>query len=141
MGIVRITQKSAGVSRAGDDQSRSKDVAAIVGATSEFDRLMPADWTIAEILESLAALVRCDLLFWTRFDVTTPRVIAEIGYPHGPIAAPTEDWIEHRLEHPICSGLHGPVVALSDVLGPRACTGPGSTRPVCGARAGSTRSG
>jgi DNA-binding CsgD family transcriptional regulator len=97
----------------------SKDVAAIVGAATELDRIMPADWSITEILASLKSLVRCDLLFWTRFDVVAPGVIAEIGYPHGPIEAPAEEWIEHRSEHPICSGLHGPVVALSDVLGPR----------------------
>ena len=60
----------------------------------------------------------CDLLSWTRFDVQTPRKIAEVGHPHAPLAAGLDDWIAHRHEHPICSGLPGPVVSLSDVIDP-----------------------
>jgi DNA-binding CsgD family transcriptional regulator len=62
--------------------------------------------------------VSCDLLFWTRIDVHTPHKIAEVGYPHAPRAVAIDDWIAHRHEHPICSGRHGPVVSVSDVITP-----------------------
>jgi DNA-binding CsgD family transcriptional regulator len=97
---------------------RSGDLATIVDAAMRVDRAMPADVAIGEVLSALAGLVPCDLLFWTRFDVIAPRMLAEIGYPHAPINAPTDEWINHRHEHPICSGLHGPVVSLSSVLSP-----------------------
>jgi len=93
------------------------DVATILDTAGEVDRAMPADVRIPDLLGALAGLVPCDLVFWTRFDVTEPRILAEIGHPHGPLRAPdTAEWIAHRHEHPICSGLHGPVVAHSDVL-------------------------
>ncbi len=94
------------------------DVAAIMDAVANVDRAMPADLQTADILAAVASIVPCDLVFWTRFDVTAPRLISEIGHPHGPINAPLVEWIARRHEHPICSGLHGPVVALSDVLSP-----------------------
>src|SRR5664279_5371279 len=97
---------------------RTADLTAILNAAETADRLMPAEAAIYDLLEALSALVSCDLLFWTRFDVQIPYKIAEVGYPHAPRAAGLADWIVHRPEHPICSGLHGPVVSLSDVIDP-----------------------
>jgi hypothetical protein len=48
---------------------------------------MPAEAAIHDLLGALSALVSCDLLFWTRFDVQTPYKIAEVGYPHAPLTA------------------------------------------------------
>jgi DNA-binding CsgD family transcriptional regulator len=97
---------------------RTADLEAILNAAETTDRAMPDEAAIHDLLETLSALVSCDLLFWTRFDVQTPHKIAEIGYPHAPTAVGMDDWIAHRPEHPICSGLHGPVVSLSDVIDP-----------------------
>ncbi len=97
---------------------RTADLEAILDAATMTDRAMPSQDAIHDLLVAISALVACDLLCWTRFDVQTPRKIAEIGYPHAPVSPVLDDWIAHRQEHPISSGLHGPVVSPSDVISP-----------------------
>jgi DNA-binding CsgD family transcriptional regulator len=98
---------------------RTADVRSVVSFSADVDHAMPHPMAMSDLLAALSRLIPCDMLFWTRFDVDTPLVLQEIGHPRSPWAAPTDEWIRHRPEHPICSGRHGPVVALSDVLSPR----------------------
>jgi DNA-binding CsgD family transcriptional regulator len=99
---------------------RTADLAAVVGASADIDHAMPAEVRIGDLLQTLASIVPCDLVFWNRFDVAgAAGIIAEAGYPHATLRAPTQEWMAHRHEHPICSGVHGKVVAHSDVLSPR----------------------
>jgi DNA-binding CsgD family transcriptional regulator len=96
---------------------RTADLAAIIDTSADLDHAMPAEVRVADLLSAVASIVPCDLIFWNRFDVsTTPGIVAEAGYPHRTTRASTTEWMAHRHEHPICSGLHGSVVSHSDIL-------------------------
>jgi DNA-binding CsgD family transcriptional regulator len=74
---------------------------------------------VAVILDAVAALVRCDVVFWSAF--RRPPNFAELALVNArdlraTWRAPEREWLDHLDEHPIMSGRHGPVVAISDVL-------------------------
>ncbi len=78
---------------------------------------MPGDEDVRELLRAVRSLVPCDVALWNRTELAPRRLVAEIGYPR-PAKLPAcsyEEWAEHVSEHPIMSGAHGPVVAVSDV--------------------------
>lgn len=73
------------------------------------------------VLEALAGVVACDVLFWNGFRLHPLRELAVVAqHGHEPARAPLEGWVRHLPEHPVMSGRHGPVVSVSDVLSPRA---------------------
>ena len=74
---------------------------------------------VAVILDAVAALVRCDVVFWSAF--RRPPNFAELALVNAKDLratwrAPEREWLDHLDEHPIMSGRYGPVVAISDVL-------------------------
>lgn len=94
---------------------------AVVRAAEDTSRTEPAEDAVQDLLLRVSHLVRCDLAFWNRLNLRQPvRRIAEVGYPAGPPEAPWDEWVMHLDEHPIMSGKHGEVTAISDVLTPRA---------------------
>ena len=77
---------------------------------------------IRDVLDSLAALVPCDVMFWNWYRLGPPfleRNLIDATATRPVVRAPMTPWLEHLPEHPIMSGRHGPVVAISDVLRPR----------------------
>lgn len=95
----------------------SSDLDAVLDATEELGLAMPTEEAVRGLLCHVSQLVPCDLLFWNRLQLRQPvHRIAEIGFPDGPQEAPWDDWVVHLEQHPIMSGKHGEVTALSDVL-------------------------
>ena len=90
---------------------RALDAAAACGETDVHeDGVVP-------LLDALAGVVACDVLFWNAFRVTPFHEIGLVPWQgREPPRAPLEGWLEHLSEHPVMSGQHGPVVAVSDVL-------------------------
>lgn len=96
----------------------SRDVGAVLDAAWDCDGLASQD-EVPHLLDALARLVRCDVLFWNwyrkppdlmefaRLDAASTRPVT---------CAPLDGWLEYLPEHPIMSGRWGPVVAVSDVL-------------------------
>ncbi len=98
----------------------ASDVESVVRAAARLNSAMPRDEDVAGLLGSLRALVRCDVALWNRTEVEPRRLLAEIGNPR-PARVPEctyDEWAQHVPEHPIMSGTHGPVVAVSDVYSP-----------------------
>jgi DNA-binding CsgD family transcriptional regulator len=76
---------------------------------------------VPDLLAAAASLVPCDVLFWNWYSLvprlqTFAHVDARSTRPVR--RAPLDGWLAHLPEHPIMSGRHGPVVAVSDVLSP-----------------------
>ncbi len=89
----------------------------MLSAARQLRRAMPSDEDLLGVLGAVRALVPCDVALWNRTAVGPHRLVAEIGNPR-PATVPDcsyEEWSAHVSEHPIMSGAHGPVVALSDV--------------------------
>ena len=102
----------------------ARELRAVLDAAEGLSRAMPAEEAVHELLRSVSGLVACDRLYWNRTHTSPVRRMAEIGLPHAPAAAIGSpgryaEWAAHRAEHPIMSGKHGPVVAISDVYAPR----------------------
>ena len=75
---------------------------------------------VPELLGALAGLVRCDLLFWDRFQLEPEfcgQSVLGPGETGMVVNFDADTWLAHLPEHPIMSGRYGPVVAFSDVLG------------------------
>jgi DNA-binding CsgD family transcriptional regulator len=106
-----------GVATVGLPERQLRRVLGAAAACNEIDLRQDG---IVPLLDALADVVTCDVLFWNAFR-TTP--FCEIGLVPGkgtdPPRAPLEGWLEHLSEHPVMSGRHGPVVAVSDVVPPR----------------------
>lgn len=80
----------------------------------------PAQEGLPALLDALADVVGCDVLFWNAFQTQPFRELGLVAWQDKePRRAPLEGWLEHRGEHPVMSGRHGPVVAVSDVLARR----------------------
>lgn len=82
--------------------------------------------SIQELLALVARLVPADRRYWNRTQTASSTApIAEVGVPgpedqpFRPTADVVTEWMRRRPEHPIMSGLHGPVVAVSDVVAAR----------------------
>ena len=89
-------------------------------AAARLGSAMPRDEDVDGLLGAVRALVPCDVALWNRTEVEPRRLVAEIGNPR-PARLPDctyDEWAEHVSEHPIMSGAHGPVVAVSDVYAP-----------------------
>jgi DNA-binding CsgD family transcriptional regulator len=98
----------------------ASDLDAVLSAAQGFNDAVPAEGAALELLRSVSALVRCDVVFWNRTNRRPKmRPLVEIGYPRGVPAVPYEEWAAHIDEHPIMSGKHGLVTAVSDVYSPR----------------------
>jgi DNA-binding CsgD family transcriptional regulator len=102
----------------------ARQLQAVLDAAECLSRAMPAEEAIQELLHSLSGLVGCDQLYWNRTHTRHPvHRIEEIGLPHAPaiplVSNAYNEWAAHRPEHPIMSGEHGPVTAISDVYTPR----------------------
>ena len=76
---------------------------------------------IRDVLDSLASLVPCDVSSGTgtAWDLRSSSALIDATATRPVLHAPMTPWLEHLPEHPIMSGRHGPVVAISDVLRPR----------------------
>ncbi len=75
---------------------------------------------LSGLLTAVGGAVSCDVLFWQAFERRPFREIDLVAMDGcDPRRAPLEGWVEHLDEHPVMSGRHGPVVAVSDVLGRR----------------------
>ena len=109
------------------DQSitlRARDLKAILYAAEGLSRAMPAEEAVQELLLSVSSLIACDQLYWNRTRTSHPvQRIEEIGLPHAPappiVSNAYNEWAAHRAEHPVMSGEHGPVTAITDVYTPR----------------------
>ena len=78
--------------------------------------------TARDVLDAVAALVPCDVAFWNWYALGPPfteLALVDASTTRPVTRAPLDGWLAHLPEHPIMSGRHGPVVALSDILGPR----------------------
>lgn len=86
-------------------------------AATRLHHAMPSDDDVSGLLGAVRAIVRCDVALWNRTEVQPRRLVAEIGNarPAEPPRCTYAEWAEHVSEHPIMSGAHGPVVAVSDV--------------------------
>ncbi len=76
--------------------------------------------TVGDVLDAVAALVPCDVAFWNRYALGPPLTelaLVDASTTRPVTRAPLDAWLAHLPEHPIMSGRHGPVVALSDILG------------------------
>ncbi len=74
---------------------------------------------LPDVLDALAALVPCELAFWSwwHFGTVAEEKALTCAPTRRPVVrAPVGPWVEHLSEHPIMSGLHGPVTIVSDVL-------------------------
>lgn len=83
--------------------------------------VQPTEESILEFLTLVTGLVPADRRYWHRVQTVPTKTLIEIGAPRrGEYSfQPTRDliaeWQRRRPEHPIMSGKHGPVVAVSDV--------------------------
>jgi DNA-binding CsgD family transcriptional regulator len=98
----------------------ARQLQAVLDAAEGLSRAMPAEEAVQELLRCVSGLIGCDQLYWNRTHIRHPvRRIEEIGLPHAPAPPIVSDaynqWAAHRAEHPIMSGKHGPVTAISDV--------------------------
>lgn len=86
-------------------------------AARQLHHAMPSTEDLDGVLGAVRSLVRCDVALWNRTEVAPRRLVAEIGNPRpaDPPDCTYAEWAEHVSEHPIMSGAHGPVVAVSDV--------------------------
>ncbi len=74
---------------------------------------------LPDVPDALATLVPCNLAFWNwwHFGTVAEEKALASAPSHRPVVrAPVGPWVEHISEHPIMSGLHGPVTIVSDVL-------------------------
>jgi DNA-binding CsgD family transcriptional regulator len=102
-------------------QLSSGDLHALLDAASRCNEVQGSDGNAQELLDVLAGLIRCDVVFWNAFELS-PR-FRELSLLSGRRGrqvqrAPEEQWLQHLQEHPIMSGRFGPVVSISDVLTP-----------------------
>jgi DNA-binding CsgD family transcriptional regulator len=85
----------------------------------------PALSGVADLLELLAAQVRCEVVSWSRLDLIGQCLLAGDTYPAdaGEAESPVDEafW-PHYHEHPLCHGPGEaqPVVSIGDLLGPGA---------------------
>lgn len=98
---------------------KDTDLESVLEARDSWRETMPTGSAVATMLEALSRLVGCDQVFWTWIDVTRAVKLDEVGYPQPPRPIAVDQWAAHRDEHPICSGRHDPVIAISDVLDTR----------------------
>jgi DNA-binding CsgD family transcriptional regulator len=100
-------------------QLSSRDLHTLLDATARCKEAQGMAGGAQDMLDALAGLVDCDVVFWNAFELL-PRFHEQslLSGRRGREVwrAPTEPWLEHRHEHPIMSGRFGPVVAISDVL-------------------------
>lgn len=102
----------------GSIRLNQRDVRTLLDATSVADGLLSLD-DVPHLLGAVARLVRCDVLFWNWYRLRP--ALQEFALVNAettrPVArAPLDGWLLHLPEHPIMSGHHGRVVAVSDVL-------------------------
>jgi DNA-binding CsgD family transcriptional regulator len=105
--------------------SRSRALVTLLDIAERPPLGVPVHAAAKELLGAVAEVVRCDRVYWNR-TALAPAMhrIAEIGIPHTPQqdCVPEDiwsEWVSHRPEHPIMSGRHGLVSAISDVYSPR----------------------
>jgi len=84
---------------------------------------------VADLLDLLASLVPCEVVSWSRLDLTGRRVIANLTHPAAADTDPELDevfWPNYH-EHPLCHGRGKalPVVSIGDLLAPRTWHGTG----------------
>ncbi|MEP7055309.1 MAG: helix-turn-helix transcriptional regulator [Actinomycetota bacterium] len=96
-----------------------RDLRLVVNAVRLCASAGPDRVDLLELLSAVAALVRCDVAFWNWYSLTDgvdEHALVSAPLAHQVIRAPLGPWLEHLPEHPIMSGLHGPVTKVSDVL-------------------------
>jgi DNA-binding CsgD family transcriptional regulator len=75
---------------------------------------------LAELLGALERLVPCDAIFWDSFEPGPNHLVTgrSVDGPSRELKRPddADSWLAHLCEHPIMSGLYGPVTAFSDVM-------------------------
>lgn len=96
-----------------------RDVRLVLGAAAECQEAHPQVGSVSDLLDCLASIVRCDVVFWNSYGLRPEleeRALVSSSLVRPVVRAPVGPWLEHLSEHPIMSGLHGPVTAISDVL-------------------------
>lgn len=93
----------------------------LLGVVDECARV-PAMSGMPDLLELLAAQVRCEVVSWSRLDLAGQRVLAGLTYPADAgdgEPPPEEAFWPHYHEHPLCHGPGDalPVVSIGDLLG------------------------
>jgi DNA-binding CsgD family transcriptional regulator len=74
---------------------------------------------VPHLLSALAQVVPCDVLFWDWYRHTPTLQELALTDAEGTLPvwrAPLDGWLANLADHPIMSGRHGRVVAVSDVL-------------------------
>lgn len=74
---------------------------------------------VSDVLDAVTGLVRCDLAFWNWYHLDSELVehaLVPARHLREVRRAPLGPWLDHLSEHPIMSGRHGTVTAISDVL-------------------------
>jgi DNA-binding CsgD family transcriptional regulator len=98
-----------------------KDLRAVLDLASQCSEPAASSGAgMGELLGALERLVRCDAIFWDSF-VPGPSHLTSgvsIDGPSRKLKRPddADSWLARLPEHPIMSGLYGPVTAISDVL-------------------------
>lgn len=99
-------------------QLEGRDLAALLDAAGTCGDLSVGD-DVPHLLDAVSRLVRCDVLFWNWYrtwPVLHELALVDARTTRPAVRAPLPEWQAHLEEHPIMSGRHGPVVAVSDVL-------------------------
>jgi DNA-binding CsgD family transcriptional regulator len=100
-----------------------RDLRMIVDAAGTCSDADHGGLDVPDLLAAVTTLVPSDVAFWSWFSLDTALVEHALVPPRhgrGPLRAPIGPWVEHLPEHPIMSGRHGAVTAISDVLPGRA---------------------
>lgn len=97
-----------------------RDLRRVLDAAGRCGRVERNDDGLVDLLDAVAGVVACDVLFWNAYRLAPLRESALVsGRGREPVRAPLQGWAEHLHEHPLMSGRHGPVVSVSDVVGRR----------------------
>lgn len=96
-----------------------RDARAVLDAAGACQDAQPQGGSVGDLLDCLASIVRSDVVFWNSYSLgpeLDERALVSSSRCRSVVRAPAGPWLEHLHEHPIMSGRHGPVTAISDVL-------------------------